>query len=488
MKKEQDDAEETSNMHSSLSSINEDPSTEKDQKTIIIQDEEISTDETTEFEVDPPIDYKMLYKLSNEKYNELHDDFKEQMKRNIEEFKQNKLSDVKKTINLRDQEIKKLQNDLEMENQKNESLKNELKIYKDQNSSLANIIIEKSSEVNNLKEKLVSFEIERQEFNMNKMKLENEVEEVRVIKLNNKQLIYANEALMTELKTLKIVKDDFEKKIKNSTRNAYNSNYSYGYGYSEVESLKTEIKRLKSESTKKDENLIIRSEEFVHLRNQKEQQEQILKDSLEKLSKDLERYKTQTQTLHQMVKEKDCKIQQLIDTKIENDPKSNNKSMKFQESYNKVTEGLFDLVDILIDQDDEETSDEIHALLLNVIVKKGVDHMKKLNLPMDIENLKELTEEFSCRLLGYLEKKLGDKIKPIDVCDIEDFMSKCVEFILMMADLPTPIVFLDNTKMQFDSTKIDLAECHIRIEKFIRPAISMNGTILARGQAKVKLQ
>jgi hypothetical protein len=222
----------------------------------------------------------------------------------------------------------------------------------------------------------------------------------------------------------------------------------------------------------------------------------------ENQSKEMERMKIKEKHLSEILEERKAKEVELknkikiqFEKKIEEDPKTDENSLKIQRSYAKIVEHVLDdIVDSFLDRDKD--SENLFEFLIEFLVKKIDEKIQKLPLFENketsfsvfyntlLKNKEEIVSQLEEAVLKEIVEKFGLEKKK----EFSDSILECVDFLVLAKSSKNPIIFVSNKKMNFDTSKLDLKDQKIKIVKVLVPGISINSVVVYKAKVKVELK
>jgi hypothetical protein len=189
------------------------------------------------------------------------------------------------------------------------------------------------------------------------------------------------------------------------------------------------------------------------------------------------------------------KIKIQFEKKIEEDPKTDENSLKIQRSYAKIVEHVLDdIIDSFMDRDQD--SENLFEFLIEFLVKKIDEKIQKLplfenketNFSVFFNTILKYKEEIVCQLEEAVLKEIVEKFGLEKKKEFSDSILECVDFLVLAKSSKNPIIFVSNKKMNFDTSKLDLKDQKIKIVKVLVPGISINSVVVYKAKVKVELK
>jgi hypothetical protein len=188
-------------------------------------------------------------------------------------------------------------------------------------------------------------------------------------------------------------------------------------------------------------------------------------------------------------------IQLQFEKKIEDDPKTDMKSLEIQKFYEKIVEHvLYDIIDSFVDVNNDE---ELFEFLLEFLVTKVDLNIQNLPLfekkePFSVfyeillKNKVEIAKLLADALLKIIDEKYQHRLQNKEEFSVS--VEKCVEFLVLTKSSRNPVIFISNKKINYDSTKLDLKDQQIKVVKLMVPGISINNVVVYKAKVKVELK
>jgi hypothetical protein len=299
------------------------------------------------------------------------------------------------------------------------------------------------------------------------------------ITLLNESMLKENKQTKKDMKDLKyetnIKVSSLEYKVTTLTRELENEARELKKSREKVVILESEMNQCKRDLEEKEEEICSLKIEMKKERKDFEEREKILKMEIERLEIEVRDLKD--------------RIIAITDIKIKEDPRTDPTSVKIQQKYNKITDTVFDeIIELFYEDEDVVEEPQFYQFLLSILVRENPKYLKEFEIEISEKNKEILTTKMTEKFLELFSLKNFNCKPPNHIKDLEDQISPCVEFSILLANLDSPFIFMGTERMNYDTSKVDLENQHIKIVELIRPGITYNGYPVAKAKVKVELR
>jgi predicted nucleic acid-binding Zn-ribbon protein len=299
------------------------------------------------------------------------------------------------------------------------------------------------------------------------------------ITLLNDSLLKENEQTKKDMKDLRYDTNNkvssLEYKVTTLTREKENEARELKKSREKVVNLESEINQCKRDLDDKEGEIRSLKIEMKKEGKDFEEKEKILKMEIKGLE----------------IEVKDLRDRNLAitDKKIKEDPRTDTTSVEIQQKYNKITDTVFyEIIELFYEEEDELEERQFYQFLLSILVRENPKYLKEFEIEISEKNKEILTTKMTEKFLELFSLKNFNCKQPKHIKDLEDQISPCVEFSILLANLDSPFIFMGTEKMNYDTSKVDLDSQHIKIVELIRPGITYNGYPVAKAKVKVELR